>query len=130
MDGSAHKALFSSKVVDGFGVVAFQRGGIREEVEVLRTLDSLARYVECHPHLRIVLDLSGVEYVSCAGLARLIRLLKAVRKNGGTLRLSGLQPFVSEVFRAVRLDELFSIHASPEAAIQSPETELETESAL
>lgn len=130
LDAAGHKALISSKVLDGFGVVAFQRGGVREEVEVLRTLESLWRYAQSHPNLKAILNFSGMEYISCAGLALLIRLLKTVRKSGGTLRLCGLAPFVAEVFRAARLDQAFSIYEDEEKAVRAPEEELETESAF
>ncbi len=130
LEPASHRALISSKVIDTFGVVVFQRGGLREQVEVLRTLESLWRYAQSHPRLRIVLDLSGMDYISCAGLSMLVRILKTVRAAGGALRLCGLQPFVAEVFRAVRLDRAFSIHENAEEAAQAPEAQLETESAF
>ena len=50
------------------------------------------------PGCRVLLDLSGVEYVSSSGLRVLLMLSKAMRKAGGHLKLCSLSPFVAEVF--------------------------------
>ena len=46
----------------------------------------------------VVLDLSELDYIASAGLRALKRLRGAVRDNGGTLTLRGVQDDVMEVF--------------------------------
>ena len=64
--------LLSSKVADGVVIIGFTRGGIRDEREILKTLESLGRYVESKNELRIILDLENVEYMTSAGIGRLV----------------------------------------------------------
>lgn len=66
---------------------------------------------------RILLDLSGVEYMSSGGIRALIGLLKSVERKGGVLKLCGMTPFVEEVFDVSNLSRLFDIHPTREQAL-------------
>ncbi|MFZ5918280.1 MAG: STAS domain-containing protein [Chloroflexota bacterium] len=69
---------------------------------------------------RIVLDLSGLEYISSAGLRVLVSTLKNCRRyNRGDLRLTGLSERVLEVFELAGLDVLFRIYPSAAEAVGS-----------
>ncbi|MBP1928858.1 anti-anti-sigma factor [Methanolinea mesophila] len=68
---------------------------------------------------KIVVDLSGVEYMSSAGLRVLLASLKKVRSLGGEMRLAGMQPFVKEVFDMTGFSRLFSVSATVEEAVKS-----------
>ncbi|MDX2080349.1 MAG: STAS domain-containing protein [Terrimicrobiaceae bacterium] len=46
----------------------------------------------------VVLDMSGVDYVSSAGLRAILQLLKRFQSAGGRLHLAALQPPVREIF--------------------------------
>ena len=46
----------------------------------------------------VVLDMTDLDYIASAGLRALKRLRGAVRENGGTLTLRGVQDDVMEVF--------------------------------
>lgn len=63
-----------------------------------------------------VLDLAGVGYVSSAGLRVLLMLGKKV-DGSGSLRLSGLNPTVRQVFDVAGFTQLFAIFANREAAL-------------
>lgn len=63
-----------------------------------------------------VVDLSGVGYVSSAGLRVLLSLGKTVA-NSGNLRLAGLNPTVRQVFDVAGFTQLFAIFANREAAL-------------
>jgi anti-anti-sigma factor len=58
---------------------------------------------------RIAIDLTGVEYVSSAGVGMLVSMLKRCHQNGLELALAGLSPDVRELFSLTRLDEVFPI---------------------
>lgn len=63
---------------------------------------------------RIVVDLTGVDYISSAGLKVLLNALKEVKRwNRGDLRLVGLQPKIREIFDMVGLLPLFKVFATP-----------------
>ena len=65
---------------------------------------------------QFVVDLSGVGYVSSAGLRVLLSLGKTVENSGG-LRLAGLNPTVRQVFDVAGFTQLFAIFASRDAAL-------------
>lgn len=46
----------------------------------------------------LVFDFSGVEYISSAGLRIIVKTLKLMKDQGGTMALSGVRPIVREVF--------------------------------
>jgi anti-anti-sigma factor len=47
---------------------------------------------------RIVVDLSGVTYISSAGWGIFISEIKRIRRNAGDIKLAGMRPEVREVF--------------------------------
>ena len=62
---------------------------------------------------RLEFDLSCVQYLASAALAKLISLNAALRAADGRLVLENLQPAVREIFTATLLDRTFEI--SPDA---------------
>jgi anti-sigma B factor antagonist len=57
------------------------------------------------PH--VLVDLTGVRFLSSAGLSALIRVNHVVRKNKGSLRVAGTCQEVRKVFEVTHLDGLF-----------------------
>ena len=64
-----------------------------------------------------VVDLAQINYVSSAGLRVLLMLAKSV-DNKGSLRLSGLNPQVQQVFDIAGFTKLFKIHPDRDAALR------------
>lgn len=113
------EGLLSSQVIDGVAVIAFNRGKIRDEREILKTLESLGRYIESKSKLNIVLDLSSVEYLSSAGLGHLVGLLKKARTRESTLKLCALREPILELFEVMKLTKIFDILPGVREAISS-----------
>jgi anti-anti-sigma factor len=67
------------------------------------------------PHLAI--DLSGLDYISSAGLRVLLVLAKKVQTAKGKVALCSLVPNVREVFTVSGFDSIFSIQPDTAAAI-------------
>lgn len=65
----------------------------------------------------LVLDLSGVEYVSSAGLRIFMLASREVKPRHGRLALAGLQPVVREIFEISKFSLLFPIHERIEDAL-------------
>ncbi len=66
---------------------------------------------------RIVLDLSGLEYISSAGLRVLVLASKRAKAQGGTLVVAELQPLVKEIFEISRFTLVFDVFASVREAL-------------
>ena len=68
---------------------------------------------------RIVVDLSGTEFVDSSGLGALIGGLKAARLAGGDLRIAGVTEPVRRVLKLTNLDRVLREHARPGAAFDA-----------
>jgi anti-sigma B factor antagonist len=71
-------------------------------------LEALHRYSP----KRLVLDLAGVAYMDSSAIAVLVELLQKLRRNGGRVELSNLQPRVKGLLEIARLDSIFMIIAT------------------
>ena len=65
----------------------------------------------------MVIDMSGVDYISSAGLRALAAVQVRSKAEGGDMKLAALNARVTRVFRIIGFDLLMSIHDTPEAAI-------------
>ena len=70
-------------------------------------------------HLNLVVDFSGVEYISSAGLRVLLSALKKIKKDDGDIRLCSLQAQVLQVFEMAGFIQVFKILPSEKNAIDS-----------
>jgi anti-sigma B factor antagonist len=68
---------------------------------------------------KLLVDLSGVEYISSAGLRVLLSTAKKQNAAGGKLVLCGLKPYVQEVFEVAGFTTIFQIMPDSAAALQS-----------
>lgn len=67
----------------------------------------------------LVLDFTGMDYISSAGLRVLLMAAKKTNKLGGMLVLSALNPNVREVFDIAGFTNIFSIFNSLEDAVKT-----------
>ena len=65
----------------------------------------------------VVLDFSGVDYISSAGLRVLMLAAKEARASGGKIAVAALQPLVNEIFQISRFDMVFEIYPSVREAL-------------
>lgn len=65
---------------------------------------------------RILLDLSGVDFLDSSGLGAMVSILKALGTQG-TLAVCGAKGAVSSLFKLTRMDKVFSVHADRAEAL-------------
>ncbi len=68
---------------------------------------------------RVVLNLSGVNYIDSSGVASLVEGLKASRDSGARFVLFGLSDSAREVLKISRLLKLFEVYDNEAQAIAS-----------
>lgn len=73
----------------------------------------------------IIVDLRAVNYMDSSGIATLVEGLQQMSKYQGELRLFGLGAAVREVFELSRLDKVFQIYESEDAALRNDKTSRE-----
>lgn len=65
---------------------------------------------------RLVIDIGPIRFVDSAGLGALLSCLRLAHAKGGRLALCGVAGSKQTLFQIVRMDRLFDIHPTPEAA--------------
>ena len=67
---------------------------------------------------RVILDLTQVDFIDSSGLGAIVASMKQLG-DGRHLELAGLSPMVSKVFRLTRMDTVFRLHDTLNAAIDA-----------
>ena len=65
-----------------------------------------------------LLDFTGLEYISSAGLRSILATSKKLKETQGKIFLTGLHGPVEEVFKISGFLSIFKVFASPEAALK------------
>ena len=87
-------------------VDAARAPALREEL--LRQIDA--------GHIQIVLDLSATDFMDSSGLGALVSAVKRLGSKG-TLAIAGAQGAVTRLFSLTRMDRVFALHPSVDAAV-------------
>ena len=103
--------------VNGATVVNFTDKHIIQETGIKETGEELLSLVDKEGKKKILLDFSGVDFISSVLLAALINLDKKMRATGGKLAMCGMRPEIFELFCITKLDRLFDIHDDLQAAL-------------
>lgn len=72
-----------------------------------------------HEGSQIVLDLSGVDYMSSAGVRELVSALKKARRNNGDMRIAQPTERVMDILEMSGLDTIVQVYASRDEAAKS-----------
>ena len=80
--------------------------------------DGVLKEVAGRKH-NVVLDMSGVDYISSAGLRAIVALLRECQKHKGDVRLASPSPRVVEVLALAGLTSLFQVYDNDAAAVGS-----------
>ena len=99
----------------GGGVVGVVVEG-RLDAATVPTLEQTFQRLLSEGQTRLVIDLSGVNYISSSGLRVLLTARRQARSRGGDMFLCHLHPRVREIFEMVGFLSVFGIYAECEQA--------------
>lgn len=68
---------------------------------------------------KVLIDFTNTGYIDSSGLGALVSLSKKLRDAGGELRLAGLNEDLRTLFELTKLDTLFTIADTADAALAS-----------
>jgi anti-sigma B factor antagonist len=99
----------------GYAVVALR--GELDLMDAADVADALEAFAAREP--RIIVDLSGLEFIDASGIAALVRGRRHARDAGGDVLLASPQRLVRRVLAIVREGDGFAVHASVAEAAAS-----------
>ena len=67
----------------------------------------------------IILELSGVEYLSSSGIRVLISIMRKIKDNNGRLVLSSITDLIKKILKTVELEDLFEVYENVDEALAS-----------
>lgn len=70
--------------------------------------DDISRIFD-QPNAKVIIDLSGVEYIDSSGFGCFLSILKSARNNYGILKISNPAPSVIPLFETLHLNTIFEI---------------------
>lgn len=106
----------STKEQDSVQVISVN--GSLDALTAPELADALATQLR-EGNVKLVADLTGLEYTSSAGLRVLLNSVKDARAKGGDLRLSGVQPNVKKVLDLSGFMSIMKSFADTNAAVAS-----------
>ena len=68
---------------------------------------------------KVLLDCSGLVYISSDGLRALMIAAKQCKKQSGKMIVAALQPMIQEVFQISRFDTVFEVFPTVQAALEA-----------
>ncbi|MDZ7860206.1 MAG: STAS domain-containing protein [Candidatus Krumholzibacteriota bacterium] len=69
--------------------------------------------------VRLVIDLTEVDYISSAGWGIFVSEIKGLREKGGDIKLAGMTPEVRDVFELLEFDTLLTPYESATDALMA-----------
>jgi anti-sigma B factor antagonist len=106
-------------VTEEAGVIVFApRASVMGEEESVELHEKVRENVKAQKY-RMVVDLSGVEWMNSRGLGFLIAALSTATAGGGNLRLARVSPKVRQLLGIVGLVASFDMYATVEEAVGS-----------
>ncbi|HEV7281665.1 MAG TPA: STAS domain-containing protein [Pirellulaceae bacterium] len=113
---------FEERVVEDVTVVTFRDRRLIDSPEVETLSKALFALVELGERRNLLLDFSGVEFVSSAVLNKLVKLQRTLVAGGGSLKLVHLDGELHRIFAMTHLDRMFEIHADVDEGLAAFET--------
>jgi len=99
--------------------ISFVDRNILEESVIQQIGEEITSVIDAGEQPKILLDFENVEHLSSAALGTLITVNTKVKQKGGQLRLANIDKQIYEVFVITKLNKLFQIHDTTEAAEKS-----------
>jgi len=96
---------------------------VRGEIDLHNSPDLRGILLELltkHEPKRLILNLAQVPYMDSSAIAVLVEALQRIRKSGGRIFLTDLQPRVKGLLEIARLDSIFVVAKDETEALTKP----------
>lgn len=92
-------------------------GRLMGEFQTVQLLDEIDELIE-DDYIRIIFDLSRLEYINSTGLNFFLKILTRVRKNDGEVVLCSLNKLLTNLMVTTKLSSFFTISSTVEEALR------------
>ncbi|MFN3341654.1 MAG: STAS domain-containing protein [Flavobacteriales bacterium] len=99
-------------------VTATLSGRLMDKQSAQPLLDSLDEYIKSGSN-RIILDMSGMDYMNSSGLNVLVNILTKARNQHGEVVICNLSKKIQELFLITKLNTLFQVTTDVTEAVES-----------
>ncbi|EGF29563.1 MULTISPECIES: STAS domain-containing protein [Rhodopirellula] len=100
-------------------IVGFTDNALRDAQRIEVVGREMQEIVPQAIHKKMLIDFSGLAFMSSAMINKLILLNKSCKAQGVALKFCNVSPLVMEVFRIVNLGKLIDIQGDQEVAVAS-----------
>jgi anti-sigma B factor antagonist len=100
------------------GIAVIDVAGDIDLREMVRIKGLIGSFIE-KEQLKVVLNLKAVDHINYLSIGVLLERLNVLRNLNGDLKLSGMNPYLKDIFRVVGMDGIFEYYKSLEDAIES-----------
>lgn len=104
------KLIQDISVIDVSGDIDFR--------EMIRIKEAIGSLIE-KDRTKVVLNLKAVDHINYLSIGVLLERLRMLRNMNGDLKLSGMSPYLRDIFKIVGMDQFFEEYRSLEDAIES-----------
>lgn len=102
---------------NGVTQIEFIDRNILDEANIHQIGEEIAGLVDSAQAPKLLISFANVDHLSSAALGTLITINNRVKNRKGQLRLANIDPQIYEVFKITKLDKLFQIHDTTDAAM-------------
>ena len=99
--------------------VQFLERNILDASAIREIGDQITQVIDQTPNPKVLISFENVEHLSSAALGALISINHHSRQKGGQLRLAEIDSQIQEVFAITKLDRVFQIYQTADAAAAS-----------
>jgi anti-sigma B factor antagonist len=100
------------------GIVVLVVSGPMDVATVPQLRDLMVRLIE-EGHHRLVLDLSGVDFIDSIGLGVIVGVVHRLRPHDGSVAVAAPSEQVRQVLQITQLDRVVALHDTTAAAVSA-----------
>lgn len=102
---------------EGYFIAAIEGAIVLADSQQLK--EEVKAAIEANGLYRVIIDLTAVDFIDSSGLGVLIGWFKLVNQSKGHIAYVGLSEYVHKIIALAKLDKIFPLFDTVEAAAQS-----------
>ncbi len=104
---------------EGIVTIEFVDRNILDEANIKQIGEEIGQIIDSHEQPKILISFENVDHLSSSALGTLITLNNKIESKNGQLRLAEIDEQIHQIFLITKLNKIFEIHETTEAARRS-----------